>query len=750
MRKTAWKITVFIIMLMMIGPSAFSASLNSWVNISNNTSKTEVDGEKTTSLSSFSRNFNLSLNRPVTPLISYDFHLRANLLDSEGDNHLTNDTTISYRRSLEPTLELFIRNNIYDLNAGYRRNMQWSTAHYSNSSKVTSEFYYSRFSVVPENLPTISLDLDRLKNFDHLPEQELFNTTDSYSVSSSYILPSKDLRFGYNIVFSEVTNKTPLSTQVKSNTTTFSNNYNIGYAGFLWGRKIHYTTMYQGNYSRNRDRRSFANTGTVVSIRGNNGGLSALNPDKQVSLDRTAGLADGNLITSTGIDLSLNTNNHIGIQILFGKSVDRLFIYVDENIGAENVLDKAGNWQIFMSSDNSNGSWTEVDISNVDVEFDALNDKYFYEILFSSSQEEFYFKAVNLNVSSISGVNVTEIQALGTDEITDIEDDTAVTKSFSQGINLNVGIRPAKKWDFSLSYSIDRADQNPASVTDSISGIIENIFSKSLDNENENVISTLSRNYGASSRWQALRQLTPSMNIRRSENFNNTGGAESATNNYSLGIYYVPLPTVDTNLSVVRSDSFTDSEKTTTSDSLLLSADTKLHRDLNMVTDIGYSRSNDLAEDTTTSLSSINGSLDARITRKMSGTLNYGYSTATSGVDSTHSKIFLTSLNYQAGRFINFQGNFDYTNSAGNEDISESLGIDWLPLPKLRMNFNYRHSSSDGGVFKKMTDSVSGYGQIYITRFADLRVSYTYSQTDNGETSELATQSIRTNLNCRF
>ena len=743
MRKTAWKIILLIIMLMMIGTSAFSASLNSWVNMSNNTSKTEVDGEKTISLSSFSRNFNLSLTKPVTPLISYDLHLRGNLLDSERANYLTDDTTKTYHRSVEPTLELFIRNNIYDLNAGYRRNMRWSTAHYSNSSKVTSEFYYSRFSVIPENLPTISLDLERLKNFDHLPEKEIYNTTDSYSVSSSYALPSKDLKFGYNIVYSEVTNKTPLSTQVKSVMATFNNNYNIGYAGFLWDRKINYTTMYQGNYSRNRDTRSFSGVGTEISIRGNNGGFSAQDPvlGVQASLTSNNALTNGNLTTSAGIDLSADLNNHIGIQILFGKSVDRLYIYVDENINGESTLNNSANWQVYKSSTNNDNSWTEVDISNVDVEYDVLNDKYFYEILFLSSQEEFYFKAVNLDVSSIIGVNVTEIQALGTDEITDTEDDTAVTKSFTQGINLNAGIRLAKNWDFGLSYSIDRADQNPASVMDSVSGIIENIFSKTLENENENTISTLSRNYGASSRWQALRQLTPSMNIRRSENFNNTGVVEAATNNYSLGIYYVPLPTVDTNLSMVRSDSFSDSEKTTTSDSLLLSADTKLHRDLNMITDIGFSSTNDLAEDTTTTLSSINGSLDARITRKMSGTLNYGYSTSTTDADSTYSKILSTSFNYQAGRFISFLGDFDYTNSAGKEDMSESLGVDWLPLPKLRMNFNYRHSSSDGDIYKKIIDSVSGYGQIYITKFADIRVSYAYSQIDSGEGSK---------LDCRF
>ena len=749
MRKIIWKIIVFIMVLMMNGPSAFSASLDAWVNIANTSAMTEVDGEKTLSSSSFTRNFNLSLSKPVTPIVSYNFNLKANLTDSEAVNYLTDLTTMSYKRRVEPTLEVFVSNNIYDLNAGYRRQEQWSTAHYSNTGRLTSEFYYSRFSVNPDQLPSLSLNLERQNNFDYLQVAETKNSTNSYSLASSYLLPSNDMKFGFNIVYSEDENMTPLSALEKSVRANFNNNYNIGYTDSLWDRKLTYSAMYRGNFSRNRNRQYYGETGSVLDIRDNNGGFSAQNSDMQVSLVSKSELTDRNLVTSAGIDLRSTINNQIGIQILFGKTVDRLYIYVDEDISGENALDNKSNWRVYKSSNNIYGSWTEVDISNVDVVYDSLNDKYRYEILFSSSEEAFYFKAINLVVSGVSGVDVTEIQAYGTDVITEIGAVTAVSESFSQGINLNAGIRPSEKWDFNLSYSIDRADQTPASVTDSVSGIIQNIFTKSLGNENENVSTTVTRNYGASARWQTYSLLASTMNFSRNEGLNNTGGAETASNNYSITMNYVPLATVDTHFSILRGESFINNEKTSTNDSLLLSADTKLHRDVNMVTDIGFSSSKSLTENTTTSLGSINGSLDARITRKLAGTLNYGYSATTTGSDSSTSKDLSTSLNYQAGRFINLSGNVNYTNSAGNKDISESVGVDWLPLPKIRLNADYQHSDADDTTSKTTSDSISGYGTIYITKFANIRFSYAYSQTDSG-TSIQENHNFNTNLNCRF
>ena len=749
MRKTAWKIIVLIMVLIMSGTSAFSTSLSGWINMTSTSSKTVLDGENTLSSNSFTRNFNLSLNRNITPIVSYDLNLRTSLTDSEAANYLTDVTTLSYQRWIEPTLALFIRNNIYDLNVGYRRQEQWSTAHYSNAGRLTSEFYYSRFSLTPKKLPSISLNFERLRNFDYLPVAETLNSTNSYSVDSSYTLPSNDMKFGYNISFSGDVNNTPLSTLEKSVKADFSNNYNIGYSDYLWNRKLSYSTMYRGNYSRNRNRQYHTAIGSEVSIRDNNGGLSALNSDKQVALVSKSELTDGNLTTSTSIDLRSNANNQIGIQTLFGESVDRLYIYVDENVSAETALNNSSNWQVYKSSNNIYGSWTAVTISSVNVVYDSLNDKYRYEILFSSSQEAFYFKAVNLVVSSVSGVDVTEIQALGTDDITSVGAVTTVSKSFNQGINLSAGIRPVKDWDFNINYSIDRADQTPISVTDSVSGIIKNMFSKSLDNENENIISTVTRNYGALARWQAHSLLTSTMNVSRNEGFGNTGGAESASNSYSLTMNYVPFLTVDTNLIMLRSDSFIDNKKTSTNDSLLLSADTKIYRDVNMITDIGFSSSKSLADDTTTSISSINGFLDARITRKMTGTINYGYSATTTSSESSSSKDFSTALNYQAGRFISLSGSFDYTKSTGNVDMSESVGADWLPLPKIRLNVNYQHSGSDSDASNTKSDSVSGYGTIYITKFANIRVSYAYSQTDSG-TSTQKNHNLSTNLNCRF
>lgn len=749
MREILWKITALTAVLMLSVSSVFGSSLDGWLSLNSTASQVELDGEKTSSTNSFIRNFNLRLNNDITPIVSYNFNLRTSLTDSEAADYISDKTTMTYQRRVEPTLELFIRNNIYDLNAGYRRQEKWSTAHYSNAGRLTSEFYYSRFSVKPDNLPSLSLDLERHKNFDHLPEREYYTTSDSYSLGSSYDMPSRDITLGYNIIYSRDVNRTPLNSMTKSVSGDFSNNYNIGYRGSLWKRKLSYSSVYRGNYSRNRNRRYHASTGSEINIRDNNGGFSVQNTDTQTALISNSELTGGDLVTSAGIDLTSTTYNHIGIQVLFGKSVDRLYIYVDENISAENVLDNINNWKAYSSSDNTYGSWTEVGISAVNVAYDSLNDKYRYEILFSSSREEYYFKAVNLAVSGVNGVDVTEIQALGTDDITETGAVTTVSKAFSQGINLNAVIRPLEKWKINLTYSIDRADQAPASVTDSISGIFENIFSESLGDGANNDSSTLTRNYGASAGWEANSLLSSTMNISRNEGFNNTGGDESASNNYSIIVNYIPLSTVDTNFSVLRSDSYINSEQTSTSDSFLFSADTKLHRDVSMVTDVGFSSSDDLAAGTSTTLSSINGSLDADITRKMSGTLNYGYITTKTEGDSSVSRDLSASINYQAGRFFNVSGNFDYSNSIGNEDISESIGLDWLPLPRLRLNADFQHSTSDGESYKTITDSASGYGTIYVTRFANLRFSYSYSKTEY-EMTERENHSINTNLNCRF
>jgi len=759
MRKTAWKITVLIMVLMMSGPSAFSASINGWVNIANTNSTTKQDGEKVLSSSSFFRNFSLSLSRPVTPIVSYNLNLRASLKDSESTDYLTDLTTLSYRRNVEPTLELFVSNNVYDLNVGYRRQEQWLTAHYTNEGRLTSEFYYSRFSVVPEKLPSIFINLERQKNFDYLPESGTSDSTDSYSVGSSYTLPSIKMKFGYNLLFSGSTNKTPLNLLSKSVSTGFSNNYYIGYSDSLWNRKINYSAMYRGNYSKGKNTQYYTGTGSEDHIRDNNGAFSVpedpLDPDPlgQRSLvgEDNPDLWDGNKITSAGISLS-DAGNQIGVRIRFVRSVRSIRIYVDEDtVDPDIQLENEGNWEAYMSSTNDINSWTEVVIDAVDVK----QDDYFpyntyYEILFSSSEVAPYFKVINRAISSVPDVDVTEIQAWGTDVITETGDVSAVSTSFTQGISLNAAIRPAQKWDFNLSYSIDRADQEPASVRDSIRGIIKNIFSKSSDNENENSTSIGTKNYGASATWQTHSLLTTIMNINRNEGFNNIGEAENASNSYSLSVNLFPYPTVDTNLTIHRSDRFTDNEKLSTSDALLLSANTKLHRDVNMVTDLGFSRSNDLVDNTTTSLSSIYGSLDARITRKMTGTLDYGYSiTDTEGVSST-SKDFSTSLAYQAGRFINLSGNFAYAIFNNKEEIHESISVDWLPLPKIRLNADYEHSDSEGEAFTTKTDSISGYGTIYITRFANIRVAYAYTRTDYGGVSETETHNIMTNLNCRF
>jgi hypothetical protein len=732
--------------------SAAFSSLTGNASLSSNVINSFLDGERTSSSTSLQRDLNLRLSRPLTSVISYNFSLRTNLIDSESKDFFANQTTNSYQRMLVPELDVILRKNFYNVSTGYRRKEQWSTAHYSNAGRVSTDFNFFRFDVTPRNLPTLSFNADRQKTYDHLEVKENYTENDTYRIGSTYNLPSRDLRLGYDIAFSGSENRTPLSATAKTERASFNNNYNIGYTGFLLGRKMNYTAGYQGYYTRSRSTLYNTQTGSIVEERIANDGFDAqsLSKSEQIGLsgNSNSALIDDNLTASAGVDLN-SVYNHIGIQILFGKTVDRIYVYVDKDLSTETTPIDLSKWEAYKSNTNQANSWTQVIIKSVAaVPYDALNSLYRYEIEFMGQEEAFYFKVINLDTSSVSNVNVTEIEAHGTDEITDLGASTSVSKSFDQGLNLRVGYRPVPKWDFGLKYSINRADENPDSVTDSMSGVVENIFSKSMDSENAVSTTNVTRSYGANAKWLKSGQLNTIMRINRNESFDDTGGVNTNSNSYNFSLNYAPLVEFASTFSALRNETYNFNDKESINDSLVLSADTKLYRNVNMITDMGYSRSESISSGDVTSTYTIGASLDALVTRKLSGTLDLGYNRSVSDTASSSSEDVSTSFSYQAGRLISFSGNFRFFHSDGYNDISTGIGSDWLPLPRIRLNLSYQHRDSETA--SSITDTVSTYGSWYITKFADIRLSYAYTRTMKTGESENESNNINAGLNCRF
>jgi hypothetical protein len=206
------------------------------------------------------------------------------------------------------------------------------------------------------------------------------------------------------------------------------------------------------------------------------------------------------------------------------------------------------------------------------------------------------------------------------------------------------------------------------------------------------------------------------------------------------------LPTLDTNLSLIRSDNYTFGEKESTNDSVLLSIVSKIYRDVNMVTDATYTKSKSYVTDTQSDTTSIRASIDANFTRKLYGNFLFGLSWTSSDGTSTNTKEGATLITYRPGRFINITGSLRVSDIDSDTTTSEGILIDWLPVPALRLNLNYLHTYSE--LEPLTSDSLSWYGIWYITKFIDLQLTYVYTR--NKQEKEDTSYNIGANLNCRF
>jgi hypothetical protein len=118
----------------------------------------------------------------------------------------------------------------------------------------------------------------------------------------------------------------------------------------------------------------------------------------------------------------------------------------------------------------------------------VINNIFRYEIRLTTSFDASFFKVVNMetvNAPGITNVLVTEIEAFGTEVISETGKLTEVSNFFNQGINFVANVRPMPKWNFTFNYFINRSDQNPVSIWDSIGGIFSNIVSKSIKGDDK-------------------------------------------------------------------------------------------------------------------------------------------------------------------------------------------------------------------------------------------------------------------------
>lgn len=775
---------VVLLGVLAIANSHVYAEIGASANVSTTTTKQREDGTTTSKQSTLNQNYYLNLSQFITPAIAYQFYLRANLQNSSSTDAAGQETK-TYQRTAEPALELYLRNPFYEVTGGYRRQEQWSTAHFRDDSRRTTEFMYGRFNFALPQYPSLTLEVDQQENYDYLDVRQVDTTTTRYAGSSFYRYAYKDLKLGYNVNYTRITNETPLSTINKSINDGFTGLVNADYMRPFWNDRVRLTTSYQGNYVRTKNQQFSTQTGNVSLIRQPAAGLyakgsttitnvnhaptdptnvnqlatenaliNAFNQVDQIPFYTAPITPGGTRVNLGNFEATTDANkfHNIGVQLVsLDKAVDTIYIYVTTAnlLSPADALADVAKWKVYTNSTNLTTSpWNNSGVTVTNVRLttvNSLNRIFRYEITFTP-QRALFLKVVNQDVASVNDVFVTEIEAYGTDVIPSTGRLQNVASTFSQGINIITDIRATDRLTFSLNYFVNRTDQNPGSLLSSVGNVFTDFFTKRTSGGTDQESSTVTRTYGAASTWLAHRLLAANVRVQRNESYDDKKTSDFSSNSYSVLLSSVPLPTVNTNLSLTRTDSYSFSEKQSTSTIALLNVGTRLYRDVNMTTDFGISQVKTYTTDTLSTTRTITGTLDSLLTPRLFGTFRYNISWTETGEQGTRQRDAATTLTYRPGKFINLTGGVQVTDADGNITTTERVLIDWLPLPTIRLNASYQHSNQESP--KTTSDSVSSYMIWYITKFLDLQLSHSYTVTRADTKTE--SYNLGVNVNCRF
>ncbi len=771
LKKTIYSTALTALIITLCSTYASADSFSGQARYNYNSIDTEKNGTDESDTKTFRESYYLTYYKPLTRAISYNLYFRFNEIQSKRTN-LNNQISLTHNRVMEPAIDVQLRNSFYNFSTGYRRQEDWSDSFDSgdiryiypyrllmsedrlgDDERETTELYYARLNFNPRDLPSLLMDYNRREKFDHVSPKNIEQTIDAYSIRSAYstrynIYPG-DVSARYYLNYTHSINNNPDDRTNKIVSDNFNLNYTLGHTGSFWGSRAQYSVSYRGNYSRNDSNISVSQTGSFLRERTSLGGFYASGSTTNQDVDflpSNGALADDDLSTSTGIDLNAGQYQNIGIRVSGTKPVDTIYVYVDKDVIGD-IIGNISSWKAYSANANIvTGTWNERAIDNVTVSLHDIGSSiYRIEIKLTSPHTALYFKIVNVLTAFEANVTVTEIEAYGTDDILNKET-TDKTDSITQGLDFRARSQLYTTVAMDLYYSLDRFDRNPDSVFNSLGGIFKNIFSDDVSGDDVDFGSIITRRYGATATWEAHRLITASLRLQRSENFDNLGTLDFASNTYNLSFNSVPLPTLDATLSILKNDTYQFNDKENERYSILLSVGSRLHRDVYMITDAAFNTSESLTNKTTSDTYQLDGSINANLNRKLSGSLNYGLSHTTSDGTSSDAKNASLIVNYRPARLINFSGNFRVVDADGIMTTSEGLLADWIPLPAIRINLNYVHTDSDASPSRR--DSFSGYLVWYVAKFADLR--FTYSYTETVDIDRTNTHGYNTYLNCRF
>ena len=651
---------------------ALGQDISGSADISYNASRTETDGEKSSSWNSF-QSYNLNYNTYLTPALTPNLGIRYSRRDSDMQDGET----------INPFINLGLTNEYLSGNLGYN----YREVKSSNNPSLITSFWNTNLISRLEEWPILNFQYTETRQYDDLAEHEIDTKSTSLLSGVTYEFSIFDMMYNY---------MRSTSLDYLTGTDTKNNNHvsRLGMYKSFWDNRISISA--DGGYNYYDTTTTVPEAGEIEQMRRAEKGFYGVDSSPEHStLSPAPGLIDRNYDMAV---ITAQEYMNIGLSLFYPQAVDTIYIYTNKDYSYDPVISsEVVEWAVYYTDEEIEPkTWTSITSSALF----SYNETYHrFEISFTP-QEARHFKVVYYPGTTSPDFQVTEIETYGLEYV----DRVSKTDTQTYTGNCALSIRPLKDWTTSYYLSYYRTDTSPEEITNYTLG------------QGVNLTGDLSRYFLVTLSYQK----TLSHRVDK----------ETKVDTYTFNWRSNPLETLNTTLTLSHGKTKEDEELISKINTLTFNSIFMLWEGIDMNWDLNLADTDNVRDDTESISAYSDLYLRALLTRRLSWDLGYnrGYQrtdneektkTTSTEIYSTlvytpssrlYGRIYVRyeteeesrfSHEYSVGCFITpkvqINATSRFNHAEDKDEMTHSVDLNWniASGASFRMGYNYSHSSNE-------------------------------------------------------
>jgi len=663
--------------------------------------ETTRDGARETSWQQI-HNYRLRLQKDLTEVVNFTGDLDINIRNENGE-----ETT-----SLTPDLRLYVNNEYFNANAGYRRterNISMFTFD-PEQERFTTESWNVNFDTKSMEFPRIRLSYREEKSFDHLDVHRTDKKSTLFN-SDIYLDYNRLLNFNYNFkrgTLEDYVTSLTRKTDTHEGITRFNRNF-FNDKVTASGR---YSLLFSESETKTRESEVIVEERIPASL-----GLYGEDfPLPGEELQNWPSLVDGDKTASTGINIGgpgMDNQQYIGFDLDFKRTISQIRLYTEDvQFAPQDFI-----WAVYYSDNNLN--YFEITDSAA---FSYDSEDNFFKISFEATNAR-YFIIVNIENDPLVDVDVTEIEAY---ELVMFAPDSVTTqKQIRQNLFSSLGYKPFDwlRFDYNMSW-----------------------FEEEIRPDSRKTWRS-SHNFSSRAEHQVHRYLRAVGQYQKNMNFR-SDSEDTSSDTFLTYFTSSPLDTVDIGLSMSHTINRTEDEIRSKNTQCLLQTWARLREGLDLNLSGTLVRYQDLTTNLERNTRTIRSGLRAKLTPDLTYRLDHDISWIESDSPAerttSQSSSVRNSLNWRPSRIFSFWGSYDLNWLDGSlESTRQRYRINWLMTDKMELSIGYNLDENVG-----TSQSFNSDLSWYLSSMFTLRFGFNWTKRERDTVVESKVYTM--NISARF